>query len=131
MKKILKYTNIFCIIAIIQKIKLVINIMPRKEQLQPVRNEASLQADGTYTTNSRFDKYINTEIHKNTNKQQITSLTNTQIHKYTKNAGLSSRHPESTTTWLSGDRSFDHKEFRQTRNDNYIQLHYITLNCTK
>ena len=52
--------------------------MPRKEQLQPVRNEASLQADGTYTTNSRFDKYINTEIHKNTNKQQITSLTNTQ-----------------------------------------------------
>ena len=27
----------------------------RKEQLQPVRNEASLQADGTYTTNSRFD----------------------------------------------------------------------------
>ena len=32
----------------------------RKEQLQPVRNEASLQADGTYTTNSRFDKYANT-----------------------------------------------------------------------
>ena len=30
----------------------------RKEQLQPVRNEASLQADGTYTTNSRFDFFF-------------------------------------------------------------------------
>ena len=35
----------------------------RKEQLQPVRNEASLQADGTYTTNSRFDKYMQIHIH--------------------------------------------------------------------
>ena len=58
--------------------------MPRKEQLQPVRNEASLQADGTYTTNSRFDKYTNTQLTagltKYTNTQTIAGSTNTQIH---------------------------------------------------
>ena len=40
------------------KVKVKKNSFLRKEQLQPVRNEASLQADGTYTTNSRFDFFF-------------------------------------------------------------------------